>query len=377
MYACRLPGPASFEIPSDDHRRKLPMSSALEELESQDAPLTLAATRGMVRGPIQTPTWLDAACATFATQHLVERITNDDPDVGYAEAVLIRDVRQTFAPYVMPGVDELNEPMDFVYETQAALDNLARQLVRRGLPLRLPRIRRDSPTIDALRRAVGSLGRVVVRPQANFPFIDLHPGWLEPESLLSSRRRSDFRRALKRAQELGDVRSEIIVPQAHDLDELLAIALDIEARSWKGEAGTALRHDPRRAEFFARYTRQACEQGILRLNFLHIGYDIAAMQIAVEQDAGLWLLKVGYDPEFARCSPGNLLIADTIRYAVDAGLSSYEFLGTSETWTRVWTEQEHETVSVRVYPASVSSAAVLIADAAQVVARRWFSRSGS
>jgi CelD/BcsL family acetyltransferase involved in cellulose biosynthesis len=211
---------------------------------------------------------------------------------------------------------------------------------------------------------------VIVRPQANFPYIELNDAWLEPDSQLSSRRRSDFRRALKRAQEYGDVRSEIIVPTLDDLDELLAIALDIEARSWKGEAGTALVHDPRRAEFFARYTRRACEQGILRMNFLHIGLDIAAMQIAVEQDAGLWLLKVGYDPEYARCSPGNLLIADTIRYAVDSGLKTYEFLGTSETWTRVWTEQEHETVSVRVYPASVSSAAVLLADACKVAASR-------
>ncbi len=352
------------------------MSSALEELEFHESPeAAVEATRGLVRGPIQTATWLDAALATFATQHRVERITSNDLDAGFAEAIVIRDEQQRFAPFVMPGVDELNEPMDFVYETPEALENLAKVIVRRGLPLRLPRIRRDSPTIDALRRAVGSWGRVVVRPQANFPFIDLHEGWLEPESQLSSRRRSDFRRGMKRAQELGDVRSEIIVPKEHDLDELLAIALDIEARSWKGEAGTALRHDPRRAEFFARYTREACERGILRLNFLHIGYDIAAMQIAVEQDVGLWLLKVGYDPEFARCSPGNLLIADTIRYAVEAGLSSYEFLGTSETWTRVWTEQEHETVSVRVYPASLSSAAVLIADALQIAARRWFNRT--
>jgi hypothetical protein len=328
------------------------------------------AHRGLVQGPIQQPEWLASAIETFGPEHHLERITVDDPVAGYASAVVMRAASDHFAPFVMPGVDELNEPMDLVYESPTALAMLAQKIVRRGLPLRLHRIRRDSPTIDALRTAVGSLGRVIVRPQANFPYIELNDAWLEPDSQLSSRRRSDFRRAMKRAQEYGDVRSEIIVPTLDDLDELLAIALDIEARSWKGEAGTALVHDPRRAEFFARYTRRACEQGILRMNFLYIGLDIAAMQIAVEQDAGLWLLKVGYDPEYARCSPGNLLIADTIRYAVDSGLKTYEFLGTSETWTRVWTEQEHETVSVRVYPASVSSAAVLLADACKVAASR-------
>ena len=63
------------------------------------------------------------------------------------------------------------------------------------------------------------------------------------------------------------------------------------------------------------------------------------MQMAVEDGGGLWLLKIGYDRAYGRCSPGMLLMRETIRYAAEAGLGRYEFLGCSATWTRVWTRQ--------------------------------------
>jgi CelD/BcsL family acetyltransferase involved in cellulose biosynthesis len=95
------------------------------------------------------------------------------------------------------------------------------------------------------------------------------------------------------------------------------------------------------------------------------------MQLALEQGRGFWLLKVGYDQRFAPCSPGQLLLRDTIRYAVEAGLESFEFLGGAESWTEVWTKAEHQYVSVRVYPLGVRGMAALAADAAATAYQRW------
>ena len=81
-------------------------------------------------------------------------------------------------------------------------------------------------------------------------------------------------------------------------------AMAVEAKSWKGEARTALAYDGRRAEFFRHYVRQAAREGILRICFMHIGESQVAMQIAVEQQQGFWLLKIGYDAGFATASPG-------------------------------------------------------------------------
>ena len=148
-------------------------------------------------------------------------------------------------------------------------------------------------------------------------------------------------------------------------------AFEIEAKSWKGEERTALVHDAHRAAFYRQYAESACIEGVLRICFLRVGDHVAAMQLAIEQAAGFWLLKVGYDVKFCQCSPGQLLMRDTIRYAVEAGLRTYEFLGRAEAWTRVWTETEHACVSVRVYPFGLRGMAALAADAFAVARRKW------
>ena len=68
-------------------------------------------------------------------------------------------------------------------------------------------------------------------------------------------------------------------------------------------------------------------------------------------------------PQFSSASPGLLLMQETIRYATAAGLATYEFLGRAETWTTVWTNQERETVTLRIYPKNVRGLLALSVDA--------------
>ena len=141
-----------------------------------------------------------------------------------------------------------------------------------------------------------------------------------------------------------------MTPGIADVDRLFDQAMAVEAKSWKGEAGTALAYDGRRAKFFRHYVRQAAREGVLRICFMWIGDTAVAMQIAVEQQQGFWLLKIGYDASFGAASPGMLLMRETIRYSAAAGLRTYEFLGRAEAWTTVWTNQERLTVTVRIFP---------------------------
>ena len=328
--------------------------------------------RQLVPGPIQQPAWIDTCREVFGIDQDTLRFEIDD-DSGYASAEFMRLRSAPSEPWRLIGVDELHEPMDLVYDSLPALDQLTRQMIKSGELFRLGRIRADSPTIDSLERAAGRFGAVITRPTANYPSIVLDDSWRVPESKLNSGRRSDYRRAQKRALEWGALRFEVISPTPDALPGLLEEAFQVEARSWKGEAGTALLCDPVRAEFYRRYAARACAAGNLRLNFMYFGERLGAMQIAVEQDQALWLLKVGYDTEFSRCSPGNLMIGETIRAAVESGLSRYEFLGVSETWTRVWTETEHETVAVRVYPLGIANFSQLACDGVKSL---WRNRRG-
>lgn len=269
---------------------------------------------------------------------------------------------------VMLGVDVHREPMDLLASDPEALEDLAGVLAADRTPIEFGRLPADSPSIPALRRAFRGRWFLYERAESSTPYIALDGSWDEPERHLASGRRSDFRRARRRAERHGTVTSEILAPGPEDLDTLLDEAFAVEARSWKGEAGTAILCDPEEASFIRGYAHEAAREGMLRLAFLRIDGDAVAMQIAMVAGGGYWLLKIGYDAAYRECSPGILLLRDAIARAAAEGLRSFEFLGRTEPWILVWTDRERETVALHAYPYTPAGAAALAADAGLKVA---------
>jgi CelD/BcsL family acetyltransferase involved in cellulose biosynthesis len=318
--------------------------------------------------PMQQYAWARACAATFTGRRDLHVVAVSE-SVGLAVAPLVQR-RDRLARVEFLGALELDEPSDVLASDEASLALLAEVLVRSGHPLLLKRIPAESPLVPALLRAYSGRGLVVRRRLSGFPWIPLHAGWTRPEDCLNAGRQSDLRRARRIAESIGAVRMEVFSPALADLGAVLAEAFAVEAAGWKGRQGSALACDPIRQAFFRRYAAAACRRGILRFGFLRIGGQTAAMQLGVEWGGRFWLLKIGFDEAFARCSPGTLLMLEMVRRAAQRGLHAYELLGVSEPWTRMWTELEHPCVSLRAYPASRTGAAALAADLATLGWRR-------
>jgi CelD/BcsL family acetyltransferase involved in cellulose biosynthesis len=321
--------------------------------------------------PIQRYDWAMACARVFGGSGTlrVEVVLRDGVAVGIAP--LVYRPADGIEHAQLLGVAELHEPMDLICRDSEALGCLAEALLRRGTPLFFERLPTNSPTLETFRRLARGRAVTIVRPQPAYPYIPLDESWHEPEGHLNAGRRSDLRRARRRAEERGPISVQILNPRPEELDNLLSLAYEIEEASWKGKAGTALRYDAPRAEFYRRYAHLACEEGSLRLCFLRIAERAVAMQLAIECGGGFWLLKIGYDQQYAQCSPGQLLMRETIRYAAERKLQSYEFLGTAAAWTQVWTKCERESVSLWVYPMGVRGTAALGLRAARAIAHRW------
>ena len=240
--------------------------------------------------------------------------------------------------------------MDFAAADDHARAELCSRLARLDHPIRIERMPADSPTVAALERAFRRPGLLVRRPVGSYPVVQLDPSWHEPESHLNAGRRSDMRRALRRAQQLGTVRFDLTPPTAAELPARLEQALVVEAAGWKSTEGTAMLVDPQCGRFFRSYAAAAARQGIVRLNLMFIDSTPVAMQLAIEVGNRLWLLKIGYDERYARCSPGNLLLIESLRDSATRGLEAVEFLGRSEPWTSIWTSVERRCLSLVAYP---------------------------
>jgi hypothetical protein len=75
----------------------------------------------------------------------------------------------------------------------------------------------------------------------------------------------------------------------------------------------------------------------------------AASQLMLDYGNRLWVLKVGYDETFSRCSPGILLMHNVVREAFERGYHAFEFLGSNEPWVKIWKPELHRNETVRRY----------------------------
>jgi CelD/BcsL family acetyltransferase involved in cellulose biosynthesis len=301
--------------------------------------------------PMQSPAWIRAWAEVYGTGADLEfLVAGDGPSAAVAPLVRSRRGGMRFE---LAGPDNLVEAMDFLYQESASVPALARALVRTRMPLRFWRIPSDSPAVPALLDAYR--GRAVVRTEAAqaCPSLPLDETWSDPLSHLDAHRRQNVRRARRIAEGLGTVTTEILSPRPDEVGRLLDEAYTVEAAGWKSREGSPLVRDKLLGEFFRRYGSAAAAVGEFRVCFLRIGGRPAAMKLAATNGNRFWLLGMGFSDEFERCSPGTLLLMDTLAYAARSGLRSYEFLGADEPWVRALGPVQRECVSIRTYPLGV------------------------
>lgn len=276
------------------------------------------------------------------------------------------------------GADTHGEPSDFIYKDNISLDYLLESLAKKKVPLFLCRVPESSPVVTAIKKAYKRRGLVICRPQPSCPFIEIDAQEKQTLNALPSRLQSDLRRARRKAEAIGEVSFEIHSPSTpSDFSPLWEDSIRIEAAGWKGRSYSALQENQRTGSFYKSYAARACEQGILRSCFLKINGQPVAMQIAIEDSNRFWLLKIGYDENFSNCSPGMLLMHETLRYAANKKLSTYEFLGSAAEWTRRWTEKERKNIAIRIYPYTVKGMALLMHDVGKYILRRILTKLGA
>lgn len=268
------------------------------------------------------------------------------------------------------GAEELAEPIEAVAASREGAEELIDQLLDIGLPVRFGHHPSDTIISDVLFEKASARGILLRKSVPGSPYISLDSSWKEPVDRFNSRRRSDFRRMRRRAEQDGPVTFEFHQPTQAEVLPFLEKAVDVEARSWKSRSRTALADNAEQRDFFNVYGKLASAAGIFRVNFMKIGTEIVAMQIAAECDDGYWLFKIGYDEKYARCSPGMLMMLESIRHAASRDLKTFEFLGKSAEWTKFWTENERPNCSLRYYPHNAYGYLALGRDAAIIAGRR-------
>jgi CelD/BcsL family acetyltransferase involved in cellulose biosynthesis len=203
--------------------------------------------------------------------------------------------------------------------------------------LQLSQIPADSSSRERFMKLAQDEGRLAgVWESGAAPYVRLAASWEAFASGLGSKFRQNLRNRLGRLSALGEPTLEVLA----EPDAIRAARVDaqrLEDSGWKSTEGTAIASDRSVERFYTLLIERAGECPWLRLLFLSVGGRRIATAYAAVYANRLFLLKTGYDPEYAKCSPFKLLTYFTVRHACEQGYDELDFLGDTEPWKLEWT----------------------------------------
>ena len=189
---------------------------------------------------------------------------------------------------------------------------------QRGRVLQLRTIPASGPFWDMLTGAVTAMGGAIEilnhRERAALAAQPSFEAWFSGN--FERKRRKEYRRLRSRLAEEGTLESLAWAP-GDPVDPWVDELIALEALGWKGRRGTALATDAVMAKAFREALHLLAGEGSLRFwKIAFNGKPIAMMSGIVKGDQG-WLGKIAYDENFARYSPGVMLILDATERLID------------------------------------------------------------
>jgi CelD/BcsL family acetyltransferase involved in cellulose biosynthesis len=303
--------------------------------------------------PLLSADWFLACAETLCAESDLRVVVVRRAGVLCAVAPLVVVRHEGIERLEVLGVSALYEPSGFLYDSAESLHHLVEKIVGLQMPAVFDRIAAESPLAGMFRELIGYRGVIFCRSTAPAAYVATIGSWEEYFQSISSQRRYDYQRKRKRMERFGRVGVRIECPRGGDgLPIMLEKVFRVEGAGWKGRSGSGLLANERVRKFIARYSEMACDQGTLAVCFLEIEEQPIATILGIVWEKRFWVLKIGYDEQWARCSPGIQLTMETIRYAFDHGLEAYEFLGSEESWQAIWPRHRHELMSIAIYPVS-------------------------
>ncbi len=181
-----------------------------------------------------------------------------------------------------------------------------------------------------------------VAPQFALPFH--YETYLQEQ--VEKKQRHEIRRKQRRVERDAEVGFYIVDEKANieaEVDDF--VALQRASRTDKAEFMT-----PEMRRFFGAVARNMMAAGYLRLCFLTLNGYKAAVLFAFEYDGRFLLYNSGYDPddEYAHLSPGWVLLAYSIQYAIASGCRVFDFMQGDEEYKYRFGSEDYNVMRVIV-----------------------------
>jgi CelD/BcsL family acetyltransferase involved in cellulose biosynthesis len=189
----------------------------------------------------------------------------------------------------------------------------------------------ESPTYTHFQKVLENHGFTVSTEQQEVcPTITLPDNFETYVESLEGKQRSELRRKLRKAEGSGSM-AWYIVGEQHDLNAELERFLKLMTTSHPAKA--RFLENPQHVAFFKAFMPIAFAKGWLQLNFETADDDAVATYLNFDYNNDILVYNSGLEPnKFGALSPGIVLLANNIQYAIEQKKRHFNFLRGNETY---------------------------------------------
>jgi CelD/BcsL family acetyltransferase involved in cellulose biosynthesis len=189
-----------------------------------------------------------------------------------------------------------------------------------------------SDVAEAVRNAARRNGLLFTqRPVRGSCVLRLEGTW---ERYLASRKghlRNEIKRKLKNLEASGAVR-RVTAESPSEVEPALVDVLRVEERSWKQETGTSIAAHRSEVDLFRRLALHGSSRGATRIHLIYLDDVPISHVLSMVHEGRYYAIKTSYDQSFRSLSPGVAVFEFALRYAFEARLEDFEFLGVDSRW---------------------------------------------
>ena len=181
------------------------------------------------------------------------------------------------------------------------------------------------------------------------PFIDLSGhSWDSYLASLGSSHRANVRRRLRALAAAFDLRFAVVESHEERRSALEALFRFHDQR-WTCGGSTAFSTTPLRA-FHHDLTGSALDRGWLRMYSLWLDNTLVGAMYGFARDGRFYFYQHGTDTAYARYSLGLVLMALTVRAAIDDGVREFDMLYGHEAYKKLWAAHQRPLGRLMLFP---------------------------
>ena len=173
--------------------------------------------------------------------------------------------------------------------------------------------------------------------------------WDSYLATLGSAHRANVRRRLRGIEQQFQARFELVTSDTVRTRALDALA-GFHQQRFKEQGGSSAFFTPTVRAFQEEATRRALDRGWLRMYVLWLNGEIAAVMYGFFYNRQFYFYQHGFDDRHSRHSIGLVLMAMTIRAAIDEGAEAFDLLWGTEGYKSLWARDARTLRRIHLFP---------------------------